>query len=348
MPSFRSDLRDESRRLGAALERLDALVDWERRDRHPERGPRMRQSVAPARDLLDRLDSPDRDLRCVLVAGTKGKGSVASLVGAGLRRDGRAEAVYGSPHVERVNERVRLAGAPIRGEPLAAALEAALDARESALRAGTPAAEATWFDVLTAGAVEAMKRAEVEWAILECGLGGRLDSTNAVEPELSVVTNIGLEHTAILGSTHAEIAREKAGIARPGRPLVSGVGGAAAATVATVAAQLGARLVPVPLDARASIEDSNAALAGAVLRELGAGRLDPRARAAARLPGRPGALLVRRDAGRPRRGSRARQPGPGPRGPRRIRALGASGGRPGYRSGQGRGGAAQGAPRPCR
>jgi dihydrofolate synthase/folylpolyglutamate synthase len=263
--------------LAAALDRLDALVDWERRERAPRDGTAgrvMRQSVAPARDLLDRLGAPDRELSCLLVAGTKGKGSVAAAIAAGLRRAGRAEAVYASPHVERLHERVRLRGAEIEDAPLTGALEAALDAREAALVDGSAAADATWFDVLTAAALHAMRDDGVEWAVLECGLGGRLDSTNAVAPELGVLTNVALEHTAILGTTRAAIAREKAGIARAGRPLVSAVGppgDEAADEVARVAAAVGAELVTLPCDPGDSLAARNRAVAGRVLDLLGGG-----------------------------------------------------------------------------
>jgi len=236
----------------------------------------MRQSVAPTRDLLDRLGSPDRGFSCLLVAGTKGKGSTASLIAAGLLASGRRVGLYTSPHVERIQERVRLHGAEIADGVLAGSLEAALRAREEALasRFPSPAGDATWFDVLTAAALHAMGAAEVEQAVLECGLGGRLDSTNAVEPVLSVLTNVELEHTAILGRTRAAIAREKAGISRPGKPLLSTVGSPgdeAADAVRSVAASIGARLIEIDRTGGSGrrMEEENAALAERVLAELG-------------------------------------------------------------------------------
>ncbi len=270
-----------------ALERLDGLVDWERRARSDHSGRLMRQSVAPARALLDRVGAPDRGLRCVLVAGTKGKGSVASLIAAGLRAAGEREAAYASPHVERVNERVRIGGRDIADRELAAALELVLDAQLAAEDAG---AEATWFDVVTAAALLAMRDAGVQWAILECGLGGRLDSTNAVEPELGVITNISLEHTAILGTTRAAIAREKAGIARAGVALVSGAGGEddeAGRAIGEVATEVGARLVRVEPPAPSTpIAERNRRLANAALAELGYAPLEDGAERDAALPGR--------------------------------------------------------------
>ena len=97
----------------------------------------------------------------------------------------------------------------------------ALDAYEAARAAGTPAANATWFDLLTAAAFLIFREASVEWAVIEVGLGGRLDSTNIVDGEIAVVTNIELEHTEILGKTRAAIAGEKVGILKPGAVLIT-------------------------------------------------------------------------------------------------------------------------------
>lgn len=295
--SFKSDRRTSSGApsgegpLDAVLGRLDGLVDWERRSRSGASGRLMRQSVTPARDLLDRLGAPDRALGCVLIAGTKGKGSVASLVAAALTAAGERTGLYTSPHVERVQERVRIDGLEVADADLAAALTAALDAREVALAEEAPGGDATWFDVLTAAALSCLRRADVRWAVLECGLGGRLDSTNAVEPKVAVVTNVALEHTAILGSTRAEIAGEKAGIARRGVPLVSGVGppgDEAADVVRSTAESLGARLVAVEVEAERTVGAENQLLARAVLEELGFPPIADEEvwTAAARLPGR--------------------------------------------------------------
>ncbi|HED66750.1 MAG TPA: bifunctional folylpolyglutamate synthase/dihydrofolate synthase [Planctomycetes bacterium] len=283
-------------RLERELARLDGLVDWERLHRSPGAGRTMRQSVAPARDLLDRLGSPDRELQSILVAGTKGKGSVSSLVATALAAGGERVGLYTSPHVERVGERIRIDGEEIGGDALATVLGEALDVREAAIAERGAAAEATWFDVLTVAAIGAMARAGVGYAVLECGLGGRLDSTRAVTPILSVVTNVSLEHTAVLGSTREAIAWEKAGVASAGAPLVTGLASPddeAARVVADVAREAGAALVRVCVPAGASIEEENEELAAEVLRQLGhpvpgePGGLDREGwRAASRLPGR--------------------------------------------------------------
>lgn len=300
-----------SPRLAAALARLDSLVDWERWERFRGSQVCMRVDLEPARDLMRRLEHPERAFRHVHVAGTKGKGSCAALIAAGLRRAGLATGVYASPHVERISERIVLDGAPIADEALAEALEQVLAVRAAALQEGTGAVAATWFDVLTAAAFCALRSAGVAWAVVECGLGGRLDSTNVLAPGPCLITNIDLEHTALLGSTRAAIAGEKAGIVKPGGLVVSGVGppgDEAQEVVRARALAVGAELVAVPPEAGLALEERNARLAGAVLdalgrdplatrcveppgaegqvRRVGAWLLDERTRRAARLPGR--------------------------------------------------------------
>ena len=159
----------------------------------------MRVGLEPARDLAARLGDPQKAFRAVHVAGSKGKGSVSALIEAGLAHAGLNVGRYGSPHVERVTERVSLGATTSTTDTLAAALTEALDAYEAARRDGTAAADATWFDLLTFAAFLIFREAGVGWAVVEVGLGGRLDSTNIVDGEIAVVTNIGLEHTEILG-----------------------------------------------------------------------------------------------------------------------------------------------------
>jgi len=207
-----------SPRLARALAALDTLVDWERRDR---RG--MYVSLAPMIDLMARLGDPHRAFRSVHVTGTKGKGTTSALVAEALRSAGIRTGLYTSPHLERVNERVRVDGREVEDEDLAVALEDALAAREAAILARTPADEATWFDVVTAAAFVAFSRAKCAWVVVEVGIGGRLDSTNVVFGEVCVVTNIDLEHVQVLGSTRVAIAREKGGIVKLGSTLVTGV-----------------------------------------------------------------------------------------------------------------------------
>lgn len=177
----------------------------------------MRVSPQPAAALLSRLGSPQRAFRAVHVTGSKGKGSVAALVGAGLDASGARVGVYGSPHVERVNERVRIGGEEIGDEELGEALAAAMDVWESG------GSDASWFDVVTAAGMRALARAGVDWAVVEVGLGGRLDSTNVLDAPVVVVTNIALEHADVIGPGLADIAYEKAGIFSRGCRAVVGM-----------------------------------------------------------------------------------------------------------------------------
>lgn len=289
-------------RLAAALRPLESLIDWERRDRSAGAG--MRVDLAPSADLAERLDRPAAALRVVHVTGTKGKGSTVALVEAGLLAAGLRAGAYLSPHVERVTERVRIGGGSIGDEALAAALERAWASREAAVAAGTPARDATWFDVFTNAAFLALRDARVEWAVVEVGIGGRLDSTNVVHGEVCVITNVALEHTAMLGSTRAAIAREKAGILKRDSVLVTGLAEAdeAGRVVAGVAHELGVPVRRPAARAAASHAEANACLAGLALdvlgergvrargshvdRALGAWLLDAPTRERARLPAR--------------------------------------------------------------
>ena len=286
----------ENHDLAHAMARLDALTDWERRPRN-----KMRVGLEPMRDLAVRLGDPQKSFRSIHVAGTKGKGSVSALIEAALAHAGLRVGRYASPHVERITERVSVQGHDVDEPTLARALNRALDAYEAARKAGTPAADATWFDLLTAAAFIIFAETQCEWAVIEVGLGGRLDSTNIVDGEIAVVTNIALEHTEILGHTRAAIAGEKVGILKPGAVLVTTLAAddEAGRVLQTRADELGARVKRTRLDASAPIEQTNFALAAAVLGELrrkgvsgrsgepvGAALLDGATRAAARLPGR--------------------------------------------------------------
>ena len=156
--------------LARAMARLDALTDWERRPRGM-----MRVGLEPMLDLAAGLGDPQKAFRSIHVAGTKGKGSVSALIEAALAHAGLRVGRYGSPHVERVTERVSVQGREIDEPALARALDKALDAYEAARAANTPAAEATWFDLLTAAAFIVFAEARLEWAVVEVGLGGRLE-----------------------------------------------------------------------------------------------------------------------------------------------------------------------------
>lgn len=246
------------------LERLNALKNW-------ERGPRdrMTPTIAPMRDLMARLGNPHRSFRAVHVTGTKGKGSVCALLEATLHDAGFRVGRYASPHVDSICERVSLRRRPVVEDRLMHVLDHVLDMRDQATLAGTAASAATWFDVLTAAAFVLFARDKLEWAVVEVGLGGRLDSTNVVDGEVCVITNIGLEHTDVLGNSEAEIAREKAGIVKEGSQVVTGTlqGTDAGNEIRARAEGAHATLVHVP--PVAGITDCNLAIARAALEALG-------------------------------------------------------------------------------
>jgi dihydrofolate synthase / folylpolyglutamate synthase len=284
--------------LARAMARLDALTDWERRPRGT-----MRVGLEPMLDLAARLGDPQKSFRSIHVAGTKGKGSVSALVEAALARAGLSVGRYASPHVERITERVSLDGRDVDEASLAQALDEALDAYEAARKAGSPAARATWFDLLTAAAFLIFAGTRREWAVVEVGLGGRLDSTNIVKGEIAAVTNIGLEHTEILGKTRAKIASEKVGVLKRGAALITPLDAddEAGRVLQARAEELGSPVIRPRFGTKATIDEMNAAIAGAVLDQLGkwgvravtagdaaigAWLLDAKTRAGARLPGR--------------------------------------------------------------
>ena len=160
-------------------------------------------------------------LPCVHVAGTNGKGSVSAMLEAVLREAGLRTALYTSPHLIRFCERIRVSGAPIPDQDLIHLLDEVeradqIQSAESGGRLGT------FFELTTAVALKWFLRQQVQIAVLETGMGGRLDSTNVVMPLLSVITDIGMEHVAFLGDTLEKVAAEKAGIIKPGRPVVTG------------------------------------------------------------------------------------------------------------------------------
>lgn len=262
------DVATPSDQLDEAIWRLQSLVNWERRDRtSPERAWRL----DPILDILRRLDDPQENFKAIHVAGTKGKGSVCSLVEQGLDAAGLNVGRYASPHVESFTERLSIQGRSVERDAFGAALLAALDAHHAAVTGKTPGAAATWFDIVTAGAFLALARAHIAWAVVECGLGGRLDSTNVVKGRVAIITNIDLEHTEVLGTTAGAIAAEKVGILKPGTSLVTAVprDSEAGAVIRARAEALGCTCVWVKNAEDHSIAASNVRLARAALDRLG-------------------------------------------------------------------------------
>ena len=188
------------------------------------------------RALLSALGNPQDRFRSVHVAGTNGKGSVCVRVASVLRAAGLRTGLFTSPHLVDFRERIRVDGQWADQDRLAARIEHIQSLPEGRDR--------TFFEVCTALALDDFAARGVEWAVVEVGLGGRLDCTNVITPEVSVITSIGLDHTEILGDTIEQIAAEKAGIIKPGVPVVNGAQDARAAEVVRrVAAGLGAPVV---------------------------------------------------------------------------------------------------------
>ena len=167
------------------------------------------------RVLLRGMEHPERHFPSVLIAGTNGKGSTAATLASILRVSGLKTGLYTSPHLVRINERIRVNGTEISDDEFAS-LHAAVDRVAEKLVERT---ELPWhpsfFEMMTTIAFEYFAREKVDLAVLEVGMGGRLDATNVVEPRVSVITDIALDHQKFLGNTLGEIAREKVGIIRP-------------------------------------------------------------------------------------------------------------------------------------
>jgi dihydrofolate synthase/folylpolyglutamate synthase len=166
--------------------------------------------------MLGALGDPQNQFHSIHIAGTNGKGSVAAMVAAILHRAGYRVGRYTSPHLERFNERICINDQPIEDEAVVRSCQRAM-AIENLPR------HPTFFEFTTAMALDEFARQQVQWAVIETGMGGRLDATNVLHPVLSVITNISLEHRAYLGSTIADIAGEKAGIIKAKTPVVTGV-----------------------------------------------------------------------------------------------------------------------------
>ena len=172
------------------------------------------ERITEAAELRGR---PERATRFVHVAGTNGKGSVATMVESVLRAAGYRTGQFASPHLQRYVERVRIDGRPMAERDAANRIEE--------LRADSRLPPLSFFEYTTLLAFEAFRDARCDIVVLEVGLGGRLDSTNIVTPEVSVITNISLEHERILGDTLPKIAKEKAGVLKPGVPCIVGARG---------------------------------------------------------------------------------------------------------------------------
>jgi dihydrofolate synthase/folylpolyglutamate synthase len=249
---------------------LFSLADQERGvGWNPRASPDAQWKLGRTRALLDLAGAPDRQLRIALVAGTKGKGSTCAMLASILGAAGVRCGLYTKPHLQIYRERIRVDGQAVS----APAFEAAIQRMHTHVaNLPKPAGEPTTFEVTTALALDEFARDNCDMAVVEVGLGGRLDATNATDPFVSVITSLSYDHTAILGRTLGAIAAEKAGILRPHRPAVLAEQRPAAMRVLLHACrQVGANCRVVPaLDRQVPLagvyQQQNAALAVAAAR----------------------------------------------------------------------------------
>ena len=203
--------------------------------------------------LAEYLGSPHRASPCVHIAGTNGKGSTAAMLDSILRAAGLRTGLYTSPHLERINERIRVDGQEIPDSDFAASFARIEEAIETLMASGALAAHPTYFECLTAMAFDAFACAETDFNVYEVGMGGRLDATNIVTPEVAVITQIDFDHEDYLGYSIEQIAAEKAGIIKPGGWVVSAAERPEArAIIARRAAELDARLIEIDTAYRVS------------------------------------------------------------------------------------------------
>ncbi len=206
--------------------------------------------------LCEALGHPERAYATLIVAGTNGKGSVTAMTDTVLRAAGLRSARYTSPHLERIEERFVIDGVEVAPDALAAAAESVFETVDRLVTAGRLAAMPTFFEVTTATAFELFRRASVDIAVLEVGMGGRFDATNIAAPLAGAIVSVDLDHQQYLGTTIAQIAVEKAGICRPGMTVVCGERKPEAVEpIARVAAEAGATLVPAHAGVQATVEE---------------------------------------------------------------------------------------------
>lgn len=239
-----------------------ALAFWYAQVNFEQRAPAAGDlKLDRMRALLRALGDPHRRLPIVHIAGSKGKGSTAAMLAAVLRRAGYRTGLFTSPHLCHVEERFQIDGRPISRDELTALLAQLRDTVDASecFRDGPP----TFFELATAVGFLYFVHHAVDAAVLEVGLGGRLDSTNVCLPRLAIITCISHDHTRILGDRLAQIAWEKAGIIKPGRPVVSGVGvPEAREVIERVGAERGAPLVQLGRDFRFAYHPGRMAVGG--------------------------------------------------------------------------------------
>ncbi|HKW89872.1 MAG TPA: folylpolyglutamate synthase/dihydrofolate synthase family protein [Candidatus Acidoferrales bacterium] len=232
--------------------------------RQPERtdapGARVRKfDLENIRVLAAHLGAPHRAVPCAHIAGTNGKGSTAAMLESILRAAGLSTGLFTSPHLERINERIQFNGEPIADAEFAEDFSRVQAMIEKLLASGELAAHPTYFECVTAMAFDAFARRPVDFAVYEVGMGGRLDSTNIVQPEVAVITQIDFDHENYLGHSIAQIAAEKAGIIKPGGWVVSSAERPEArAVIARRAAEMDGKVVEIDTAWRVEKTESSA------------------------------------------------------------------------------------------
>jgi dihydrofolate synthase/folylpolyglutamate synthase len=235
-------------------ESVRALFSLGRELAAPQQARVQKFGLANITMLAADLGQPQRSSPCAHIAGTNGKGSTAAMLESILRAAGLRTGLYTSPHLERINERIRINGENISDQDFAAAWSRLHSSIESLMASGKLAAHPTFFECVTAIAFLAFAQQQVDFAIYEVGLGGRLDATNIVKPEVAVITPVDFDHENFLGHSIEEIAAEKAGIIKPGAWVVSASERPEArAVIVRRCSEMEARLVEV--DATARVED---------------------------------------------------------------------------------------------
>ena len=205
----------------------------------------MKQGLDTMRALAHALGQPQEKLRFIHLAGTNGKGSTAAFCESGLRAAGHRVGLFTSPHLVTTRERLQINRQLISREDFGEGMEAV----RTAMEATSTDSPATFFEIMAALALWYFAREKVDWVVWETGLGGRLDATNIVTPRVCVITGIALDHQQYLGNSLAEIADEKAGIIKPGVPVISAAENPeAAAVIAGRAREVGCDLVLIPAD----------------------------------------------------------------------------------------------------
>jgi len=207
------------------------------------RGKGAKLGLGRVRSLAEALDSPQKEFRSVLIGGTSGKGSTAAMLSSILKEAGFRVGTFTSPHLSSLTERIAVNGEPIKENELGEIIEKIKAAVEK-MEGEHP----TFFEVMAAAAFCYFREKEVDFAVLEVGLGGRLDATNITEPAVSVITNVSLEHTRVLGDTIEKIAKEKAGIIQSNGILVTAAQGKALDVLENICRERNSAIIKVGKD----------------------------------------------------------------------------------------------------